>query len=154
MSKTSEKRNESGQRLLDAIKRKMAEKGLSGAQTAKELGISAAELSRYLKGYHDLRRLSRNRLEAMANFLNTSYVSVMLLSEQITPIDFSLNDTDAFTAEVNRACQFIVADPEWQALLPADFIEGNIEMDWKLFVVHCYEKATGRILVTKNLPTS
>lgn len=138
-----------GANLVRAIEQAVATRGIYNRDAAEEIGITPTELSRLKHGRLEAVNLSRERINAIAKFLDIPVLAAMLLAEQIKPADFYTNSkSDEFIhGQVERAIQFIMNDPDWGALAPKTLYDENTGLDVKLYLIWAYEQATGLVLI-------
>lgn len=139
-----------GALLLKAIEQAKTDRGMYWKDVAEELDMHKGELSRLRVGHIDISRLSRERIEKIANFLGVPPLAAMILAETVSPTDFYMQEgkeIGSVQSRIERAVRFIMSDPEWSAMIPKDALDSETGDDWRLFLVWCYEKATGLVLI-------
>ncbi len=138
----------SGIALINALKNRAYEDGITVARLLKIIGISRSYWNCLGYGQRYVPALSRKVLQTCADYLAIPYINVLLLAEVITPEDFMRGTNADFRSDLIRAMAFISSDPtlsgfanDWQRL----------DNEALLLIVQLYERATGTNLLARSM---
>ncbi len=138
-----------GYRLLVLLFQRASERNMLIKDVAAQLNVTPGYLTHLRNGTHAATNLSREVLERIAAFLSIPYVVALLLSDQLSAKDYYLSESERLEEEVSNALDFIRRDADWGGFLPPAVEEADLPT--KQFIVLCYEKATGKRLVSGKL---
>lgn len=137
-----------GYMLVYQLYQKAKDRSISISELAEQTGVSQSTLSHLRAGRRHATELSRENIEAIAEWMGQPVMAVLLMAEQVKHDDFFVpngRDEEAWEDEINRALRFIRDDPEWACWLPRDIESGS--NDLKRWVIWCYDQAAGTKLL-------
>lgn len=140
-----------GARLLELLFDEANRKSMGMQQLAEQIGFSRPNLYALRQKRRSVPGMARHYKEACAEFLGLPYIAVLMAAEVIRPSDFYVPIDDP-EREVNTALEFIKRDPLHGKRVPADIQDADFEL--KLYVVECFEQATGKRLLTNRVSLS
>lgn len=98
------------------IKNRRKELRLTQAEVAKACGVSEATVSRWESG--DIANMSRSKIQALANILRVSPVTLINFGENVGPMP-AASPIDAYDEEILADLQRLHDDPDLRMLLSA-----------------------------------
>ena len=98
------------------IKNRRKELRLTQAEVAKACGVSEATVSRWESG--DIANMSRSKIQALANILRVSPVTLINFGENAGPMP-AASPIDAYDEEILADLQRLHDDPDLRMLLSA-----------------------------------
>lgn len=149
------KAGDPGFRLISLLTEKIRNLYSSGdIKTVKEvcdlIGITPSHLTLLRNGGADPRKLSNDKMESFAKFLDLPSIAIRFLSDQISIENFySHGNVTGFKTEVQDAIDIISNDNTWGALLPSDIY--TVSSSMKLYIIRMYEEVIGTKLISEGV---
>lgn len=133
--------------LIEALRHRGVELGMSTAEIAEQLGLSYSYYSALITGRRPIPSIRSETFRAAAAFLRTSVVQVLIWAEAISLLDFHYADTLADSLDVSFAKMH--RDPEWGAVVPPLPIWNETPVQSKLAIVLLYERLANKRLLER-----
>lgn len=113
------------------------------------IGITPSHFSLLCDGNADVTKLSSDKIENFAKFLDLPNISVRFLAGQISIEDFYLsNKSDEFSKHVNKALKEIYKDKDFSQQTPKSIYTAG--QDLQLYTIRLYEEAKGMKLLEEG----
>ncbi len=112
----------------------------------REIGMKMGYFIALRHRHRDFEKISRKYLDGIAKFLGLPVVTTMRLAGVIREEDFLAPTEAERERDLELALQMIKSDPEYGTQLTN---WDALDEQTARFVVHCYERATGKKLITK-----
>lgn len=138
-----------GYKLLWLVNQQVSSQSISLAQLADLTGISVSTISQLQRGMRTTTSLGSKSIRGLSTWLELPVLAVMMLAEQITPEDF-YTEKQINQISIERAIAFILGDPDWGTYAPKSLLDSD-NRETQLFVIWCYEEATGTKLLSSNI---
>ena len=133
-----------GYKLVQMLFERGAERSKSMAEMADEIDVGLSTLSHLRTGRRLASQLDKDILKRMAEWLGIPPLAAMMLAEQVTLKDF-YGPVGKLEEDIKRAIKYIRSDGDWGNLAPRGLDSWDDES--KLYVIWCYEQATGTKLL-------
>jgi transcriptional regulator with XRE-family HTH domain len=111
-------------------------------EVAERLGVSAGHLQLLRSGRRELRSITPELLDRMAEYTGLPRGYFMIMAGIVRPEDF---DFTPMEAQIDRAIAAVARDPEWGKVAPNELRAAPMAL--KRLVVRLYERASERTLV-------
>lgn len=133
-----------GYKLVQLLFETAAERAKTMSEMAEEIGVGQSTLSHLRTGRRFANQFDMDIIKRIAHWLEVPPLAAMMLAEQVTLSDF-YGQVDKLDEDINRAIKFIRSDGDWGNLAPSGLDSWSNEA--KLYVIWCYEQATGTLLL-------
>jgi hypothetical protein len=142
-----------GALLMRKIMEEGGRRGLGKTELAEvALGIQRSHFFNLCTGEKDVANLGPEAIARAALFLRMTPVEVRLLAGQLTPTDFYVGGPDNLRDALQTAMHAILDDPEIAPFAPIGILRADESL--QAFIVHLYERATGKPLIPTKLTTA
>jgi hypothetical protein len=139
-----------GALLMRLILEEGGRRGLRKEALAREsLAIARSYFLDLCSGRKDVPGLGPEAIAQAGRFLHRAPIEIRLLAGQLTPQDFYAGGPETFQDALQSALHTILSDPEYAPFTPPSILRA--EADFQSFVVHLYERATGKPLIPAKL---
>lgn len=144
------KKDVPGALLINAIYREIGERGLTQKDAASLLGISKPYLTALLTGTRPLDGLGKDKVSAIARFLNVPAMQVRVMAETF-PVEDFFSET-SLGEELDRMHERMLADNIWCTHAPHESAWKQMPLEQKRLVGLLYEKVMHEEFLTKASP--
>jgi|GEM_PF-2148629 len=131
-------RRVTGVALINLIRKKLLDKGLSERHISDRMGITSIYWNSLTNGNRRISSLPKEKLQHLAEFLEVPLIQVYVLAEHFTSEDFVVYKD--LPADLERMIDFMRSDPKWLALAPSKKEWDDMPSRTKVLVATLYEQ--------------
>lgn len=129
-----------GARLVNLVRKKAAEKGMTERQIADEFSISPIYWNSLTNGNRLIGSLPRETMEKVAEFVEMPLVQAYVLAGQFEPKDFVVKVR--LESQLMASIEKMRADQRWATLAPTDSDWASTALNVKVALVALYESVS------------
>lgn len=141
---SEEDRLREGAQLLVMLLQTANDRGMNLREMVDEIGISYGYFSQMRSGKREVRRISDETADRIAEFLRVPRITVLVAAGQVRPEDY-YEHPESLERELDASLQFMQKDAHWGPMLPPEVY--GVSVPLKRAIVTAYEQATGRVLL-------
>lgn len=139
-----------GALLITAINGEMRKRKQTQVETSVLLGLSKPYLAALLAGDRPLSGLGKDKIDAIARYLQIPAMQVRTMAEQISVDEFFCEIT--VEQEIDHAYQRMISDSLWCTFTPPVTQWSAMTLEAKRLIVLLYERVKHEDFLTKAIP--
>lgn len=138
-----------GGALIRALLKRAEELGLDKRQLAKAISITYPYLIALCNGNRSVQGIQHEKLRRIAEFLNLTFVQVLMLAEIVKPEDFARDQGDDLERTLDQAIRGMRADTTWGRVAPSEDEWEDLSINAKIGLVMMWERVSNQDLIEK-----
>ncbi|MBX8557112.1 helix-turn-helix domain-containing protein [Pseudomonas cichorii] len=136
-----------GARLIKMIKKAIIDRGHQDRSIADIIGVTQIYWNSLANGNRQIKSLSKEKLQKIAEFLGLPLIQVYLLAEHFTAEDF-FNSKD-LNEQLWLSIRKMQEDPQWAGYAPSAEEWEQTPINVRITLVSLYERESKRYLMAK-----
>lgn len=138
-----------GGALIRALLQKAEELNLDRYALAEAIQITYPYLNALANGGRPVTGISLEKLRRIADFLDMTFVQVLMLAEIIKPEDFTHENNHDLERTLDRAFENMRSDVEWGRVAPSQKEWEGLSLNTKIGIAMMWERVSEQDLIAK-----
>jgi len=138
-----------GGALIRALLQRAEELNLDKYGLAEAIEITYPYLNALSNGGRPVTGISHDKLRRIADFLNMTFVQVLMLAEIVKPEDFARDQEVDLERTLDRAIENMRSDAEWGRVAPSPDEWEGLSLNTRIGIAMMWEQVSQQDLIAK-----